>query len=105
VNLFADAIWAAGWPLRICLLVLVRGYRVTVGQLTGGNCRFYPSCSEYAETAIAQTGAARGLVLSLWRILRCSPLSKGGVDRPPSGRRWALYDAAIRRATTQEFGR
>jgi uncharacterized protein len=104
VNVVADALWAAGWPVRICLLGLVRGYRLTVGQLTGGNCRFYPSCSEYAEAAISQSGAARGLLLSAWRILRCSPLSKGGVDRPPAGRLLRLYDGAIQRTSVQGTG-
>ncbi len=43
-------------------------------------CRFYPSCSEYAVEAIGKKGAAKGLLLSLFRIIRCNPFSKGGYD-------------------------
>jgi putative membrane protein insertion efficiency factor len=72
-----------GWPVRTLLLALVRGYRLTLGQATGGRCRFYPSCSAYAEEAIQELGWVRGVGLTLWRVLRCSPLSSGGVDYPP----------------------
>ncbi|MDO8625889.1 MAG: membrane protein insertion efficiency factor YidD [Candidatus Magasanikbacteria bacterium] len=47
-----------------------------------GFCRFYPSCSEYAYQAIKKQGLIFGLVKSVWRILRCNPLGKGGVDLP-----------------------
>ena len=43
-------------------------------------CRFYPSCSEYAVEAIGKKGAAKGLLLSFFRIIRCNPFSKGGYD-------------------------
>ena len=46
------------------------------------DCKFYPTCSDYAVEAISKYGAARGSVKSLLRILRCSPASKGGVDFP-----------------------
>jgi uncharacterized protein len=90
------ALWVAGWPARMALLTVVRAYRLTLGQLTGGNCRFYPSCSEYAEKAIRGAGATKGVLLSAWRIMRCSPLSKGGVDPPPVG--LPLYDSLIQPA-------
>jgi putative membrane protein insertion efficiency factor len=83
------SVWVAGGPVRLLLLGLIRIYRVTLGQVVGGGCRFYPSCSAYAEEAIRNTGAIQGLLLSAWRVLRCSPLSKGGVDHPPKRSRWA----------------
>jgi uncharacterized protein len=89
---FRRALWVSGWPVRFVLLSLVRLYRVTLGQVVGGGCRFYPSCSAYAEQAVAELGAARGVVLTVWRVLRCSPLSKGGVDYPPKR---VAYDSAI----------
>src|SRR5437667_58085 len=70
--------WALGWPVRTVLLLAIGGYRVTVGRLVGGNCRFHPSCSAYAMEAIRSLGAVRGTALAAWRILRCSPLSRGG---------------------------
>jgi len=82
-----------GGPARVALVVSIRLYRLTLGGLLGGQCRFYPSCSEYAEMAIRDRGAARGFVLSVWRVLRCSPLSRGGVEYP--GGKGPLYDGAI----------
>jgi uncharacterized protein len=85
-------LWLAGWPLRSLLLGLIRGYRVTLGQVTGGRCRFYPSCSAYAEQAVRSRGAVRGTILATWRIVRCSPLSSGGFDYPPA------YEGVIHKA-------
>jgi uncharacterized protein len=81
-------LWALGWPIRAVLLLSIQTYRGSLGKLFGGRCRFYPSCSEYAAQAIARTGVARGVVLTAWRVARCSPLTVGGVDRPPAGRLW-----------------
>jgi putative membrane protein insertion efficiency factor len=98
---FRGALWFLGWPARAVLLVLIGAYRLTIGQVVGGNCRFYPSCSEYAQEAIASAGAVRGLGLSVWRVLRCSPLSPGGIDYPPGSAETSSteYDAVIRLAT------
>ncbi len=85
--------WAAGWPVRFVLIGAIRAYRITLGALLGGRCRFYPSCSAYAEQAIRECGALRGIALTVWRILRCSPLSRGGVDHPPKGH--GSYESVI----------
>ncbi|MGH2573711.1 MAG: membrane protein insertion efficiency factor YidD [Actinomycetota bacterium] len=90
----------AGWPARIVLLALVGTYRLTLGQVLGGNCRFYPSCSRYSELAIRDLGAVRGLALTLWRVLRCSPLTAGGVDYPPRRNLGRLYDEVIQAGAT-----
>jgi putative membrane protein insertion efficiency factor len=79
-------LWTIASPVRMGLVWMIRGYRATVGHFMGGRCRFYPSCSAYAEQAISRAGVIRGLGLAVWRVLRCSPLSKGGVDHPPRGR-------------------
>ena len=47
---------------------------------SGLRCRFYPSCSQYFYEVIEKYGLGRGTIMGLWRILRCSPLSKGGLD-------------------------
>lgn len=48
-----------------------------------GGCKFQPTCSEYAEIAILRHGALRGGAMSAWRLLRCGPWSKGGLDPVP----------------------
>jgi uncharacterized protein len=84
------ALWFAGWPVRQALLLPIRLYRVSLGGVFGGNCRFYPTCSAYAQGAIGRAGAIRGLVLTAWRLARCSPLSAGGIDHPPVSVAWRL---------------
>lgn len=54
-----------------------------VHSVSVGGCRFQPTCSEYAAVAIATHGAMRGSALALWRLLRCNPFSKGGLDQVP----------------------
>jgi len=49
----------------------------------GGGCRYVPTCSEYASTAIATHGPLRGMALALWRLLRCNPFARGGLDPVP----------------------
>lgn len=81
------ALWVAGAPVRSSLIGAIRLYRSTLSGWLGGQCRFYPSCSHYAEDAIRLRGAARGSLLGAWRILRCNPFGKGGVEHvaAPSG--------------------
>lgn len=47
-------------------------------------CKYYPTCSAYAYEAIERFGAVKGTGLAIWRILRCNPFSKGGVDPVPN---------------------
>ena len=61
---------------------VVRVYQWTIRPLIGANCRFWPSCSEYAVDALRLHGAVRGTTLAAKRILRCNPWSRGGEDRP-----------------------
>ncbi len=62
----------------------VRTYQWTIRPVIGANCRFHPSCSEYAVEALATHGALRGTVLSARRILRCNPWNEGGFDPVPN---------------------
>lgn len=81
-------LWALGWPVRTVLVALIRGYQRFVSPLFPPSCRYYPVCSSYALTAIRRHGAAKGLLLATWRLLRCNPWSKGGVDPVPARGRW-----------------
>jgi len=65
------------------LIALLRGYKRWLSQLLGPRCRFMPSCSEYAMTAIERHGVLRGGWLALRRIGRCHPLHPGGLDPVP----------------------
>ena len=65
------------------LIGAIRIYRKTLSPFIGQQCRFEPTCSHYGEEAIAKHGALRGIILTVWRILRCGPWSKGGYDPVP----------------------
>ena len=65
------------------LVALVQFYRVFLSHFFGGACKFEPSCSKYAQEAIARHGARRGVVLALKRLGRCRPFTKGGFDPVP----------------------
>ena len=85
-------VWMVGTPFRFSVIGLIRLYRVSLSGMLGGQCRFYPSCSQYAEDAIRARGALVGSALAAWRLLRCNPWSAGGIDQPPG-----MYDDAIHR--------
>jgi uncharacterized protein len=70
----------------MALIGLIGVYRATLSGVLGGQCRFHPSCSVYAQDAIRNRGAVVGSALAVWRVLRCSPLSRGGVDPAPQAR-------------------
>ena len=64
------------------------GYEISEvedGRVTfiGPRCRYTPTCSQYAQTAIERYGAVKGARLAAWRVLRCNPFSKGGYDPVP----------------------
>jgi putative membrane protein insertion efficiency factor len=59
---------------------LVLAYRYTLGTLFPASCKYHPSCSRYAIQALKEYGLVRGSVLAGWRLLRCNPWSRGGVD-------------------------
>jgi uncharacterized protein len=64
-------------------LWLLRAYRYAISPLLGPACRFYPSCSEYAQEAIGRYGVLRGSWLAIRRLLRCHPWHCGGHDPVP----------------------
>lgn len=79
-------LWMAGAPARFTLVGLVKAYRATLSGWLGSQCRFYPTCSRYAEEAIRTHGALRGSLMAAWRIARCGPFTDGGVDHVPRRR-------------------
>ena len=72
--------------MKALLLGLIRGYQVVLSPFVGGQCRFYPTCSRYAQEAIELHGSIKGSWLAVRRILRCGPWHPGGPDPvPPKG--------------------
>jgi len=69
--------------MRLILILGVRAYQLTLGQLLPPACRYYPSCSAYAIEALERHGAIRGGLLSVKRIVRCHPFRSGGYDPVP----------------------
>jgi len=65
------------------LLWMIRFYRRHISARTAPSCRFRPTCSQYALTAVQRFGALKGGGMALWRILRCNPFCKGGYDPVP----------------------
>ena len=68
------------------VLLPIRGYQRLISPLFGPRCRYYPTCSAYAEQAIRTHGIVRGTALAAWRLVRCNPFSAGGVDEVPPAR-------------------
>lgn len=64
-------------------ITAVRAYQLVLSPFAGGACRFDPSCSEYAVTAIQEHGLAEGMVLALRRVGRCHPFGPAGFDPVP----------------------
>ena len=66
--------------MKWLLIQFVLLYRVTLGRILGGQCRFQPSCSQYAIDAVNKYGAIRGAWRTIRRIARCHPFGRGGYD-------------------------
>jgi len=64
------------------ILKTIKIYQKFISPILGENCRFYPSCSEYSCQTIKKYGMTKGLMLGFWRVLRCNPWNKGGIDLP-----------------------
>ncbi|HAA02677.1 MAG TPA: membrane protein insertion efficiency factor YidD [Syntrophobacteraceae bacterium] len=72
--------------MRKLLIAMMRAYQVFLSPFLGNHCRFYPSCSSYAITAVEIHGVGTGLWLALRRLLRCHPWHPGGFDPVPESR-------------------
>ena len=68
---------------RRTLAFFIAIYQRVGSPLLGPNCRFHPSCSQYAKEAVLKHGILRGVPLAVRRIVRCNPWHPGGVDFVP----------------------
>lgn len=73
----------AGAKMQKIILALIRFYRLAISPWFASSCRFYPTCSCYAHTAVTRFGFLRGSWMALKRIARCHPWHPGGVDPVP----------------------
>lgn len=69
--------------MKKMLLALIKFYRSAISPHTAPSCKYTPTCSQYGLEAIERFGALKGSALTIWRILRCNPFSKGGYDPVP----------------------
>ncbi|MBI2682440.1 MAG: membrane protein insertion efficiency factor YidD [Acidobacteriales bacterium] len=69
--------------MKAAVQMLLRAYKRRLSPALPPTCRFVPTCSEYAQEAVERHGVAAGLALSAWRIARCNPLFRGGLDPVP----------------------
>lgn len=74
------------------LIALVRTYQLTLSGFVGWQCRFVPSCSNYAIEAIERFGAMRGVWMTLARLARCHPLGGNGFDPVPESFHWDCWN-------------
>ena len=66
--------------MRRVAIKVIQLYQITLSPLLGSNCRFYPTCSHYAEEAFSRFGFIKGLCLTVRRVCKCHPLHAGGYD-------------------------
>lgn len=69
--------------MKRLLLAPIAAYQRLISPLFPRRCRYEPTCSAYAVTAIRRFGVLRGALLAVWRLLRCNPFSNGGFDPVP----------------------
>ncbi len=69
--------------MRRSLIFLITCYKTLLSPFLGNNCRFYPSCSSYAQEAIATHGVIKGSYLAVRRLGKCHPWHEGGIDPVP----------------------
>ena len=86
VDAVSDGVARATSIMTRVLLAPIVAYRRWISPGLPPRCRFYPSCSEYAMTAISTHGPLRGLYLAIRRLLRCHPFHPGGIDHVPPPR-------------------
>jgi len=67
--------------VRKIFVFAIKGYQKLLSPYFAPRCKYYPSCSTYAELAISEFGI-KGLFMATWRLIRCNPFSHGGVDYP-----------------------
>ncbi|NVJ60145.1 MAG: membrane protein insertion efficiency factor YidD [Gammaproteobacteria bacterium] len=74
--------------MRRLIVWLITGYQKLISPLLGNNCRYHPTCSQFAIQAVLRFGVIKGCWLAVKRIARCHPLAEGGIDPVPEKFEW-----------------
>lgn len=69
--------------MKRILILLIKFYKAAISPHLPKNCKYEPTCSQYGIEAIERFGVLKGTALTVWRILRCNPFSRGGYDPVP----------------------
>ncbi|HIR89803.1 MAG TPA: membrane protein insertion efficiency factor YidD [Candidatus Fimimorpha faecalis] len=69
--------------MKKLFILCIHGYQKYLSPLKSNHCKYTPTCSQYAIEALEKHGLIKGMLLAVWRILRCNPFSKGGYDPVP----------------------
>ena len=90
VRAIYEMVWVKSFGRLLALLLIfpIRIYQLTISPLLGDVCRYHPSCSKYAVGALNIHGPFKGLVLIVYRLIRCTPFTRGGVDYVPTRGEW-----------------
>lgn len=85
-----ETVWGrgVGKVLAYILIAPIRIYQWTISPMLGDVCRYHPSCSKYAVGALKEHGPIKGLLLTAFRLLRCNPWTRGGLDPVPARGDW-----------------
>ena len=76
--------------MKKILIAFINLYKKYISPFKGTRCPYYPSCSDYAVEAVNRYGSFKGSFIAFWRIIRCNPFSKGGID-PVDDRIFSRY--------------
>jgi len=68
--------------MKNIIIGFIKFYKVLLSPILPSSCKFYPTCSDYMILSIEKYGVLKGLLKGIWRIIRCNPISKGGIDYP-----------------------
>ncbi|WP_457639511.1 membrane protein insertion efficiency factor YidD [Persephonella sp.] len=68
--------------LKKAVVSILKLYQKFISPLYPASCRYYPTCSQYSIEAVEKYGVIKGLIKAVWRVLRCNPFFKGGIDKP-----------------------
>lgn len=91
---FLKKIWQVAWvdglgmALAYLLIAPIKVYQFTLSPMLGDVCRYHPTCSRYAVGVLKVHGPFKGLALTAYRLLRCNPFTRGGVDPVPARGAW-----------------